>query len=196
LIVGCSLALLMGGLVGVPLVARAKVWLIQAAVAVALVIAAVLYAVSNLQLMPAGGLASQLSVNLTIMAIVANFIFGVLLNFGIGHYAPSLVMLSLMGLDPRLAFPIMATGGAFTIAGAGTRHVLIGHIDLRIVMGIAIGGIPAVFVAAFIVRDMPLEMLRWLVTVVVLYAAAVMARSAYLGRKGERLPLEAEAATS
>jgi uncharacterized membrane protein YfcA len=195
LIVGCSLALLMGGLVGVPLVARAKVWLIQAAVAVALVIAAVLYAVSNLQLMPAGGLASELSLNLTIIAIVANFVFGVLLNFGIGHYAPSLVMLSLMGLDPRLAFPIMATGGAFTIAGAGTRHVLIGHVDLKIIMGIAIGGIPAVLVAAFIVRDMPLEMLRWLVTAVVLYAAAVMARSAYVGRKGERLPLAAEAAT-
>jgi len=164
-------------------------------VAIALVVAAVLYTVSNLHLMPAGGVASELPLGLTIAAIAANFVFGILLNFGIGHYAPSLVMLSSMGLDPRLAFPVMATAGAVTIAAAGTRHVWIGHVDLKIALGIVIGGIPAVFVAAFIVRDMPVETLRWLVIVVVLYAAAVMARSSYLARKGERLPLAVEGVT-
>ena len=47
-----------------------------------------------------------------IVAIAANFIFGILLNFGVGNYAPTLVMLSLMGMDPRLCFPIMAGGAA------------------------------------------------------------------------------------
>jgi len=139
LIVGCALALMFGGLLGAPLVARAKLWLIQVIVAIALLIAAALYTMSNLQLMPAGGVASSLPLHLTITAIAANFVLGILLNFGIGHYAPSLVMLSLMGLDPRLAFPVMATGGALTIAAAGTRHVLIGQVDLRIAVGIVIG---------------------------------------------------------
>ena len=124
--------------------------------------------------------------SLTVIAIAANFLFGILLNFGIGHYAPSLVMLSLMGLDPKLAFPIMATGGALTIAGAGTRHILIGQLDLRIAMGIVTGGVPAVFLAAFVVRDMPLEVLRWLVAAVVLYASAMMFRAAWSGRKASR----------
>ena len=187
LIVGCALALMMGGLLGAPLVAKAKVWVIQLAVAVALLIAATLYTMTNLEMFPAGGTASSLPVELTVIAIAASFVFGVLLNFGIGHYAPSLVTLSLMGLDPRLAFPIMATGGAVTIATAGTRHVLIGHhIDLKVALGIAIGGIPAVFLAAFVVRDMPLEMLRWLVTVVVLYASAVMFYEAFKGRGMDR----------
>ena len=187
LIVGCALALTLGGLIGAPLVARTQVWRIQLIVAIALLIAATLYAMSNLDLMPAGGTASRLPLELTIIAIVANFIMGVLLNFGIGHYAPSLVMLSLMGLDPRLAFPIMATGGAFTIAGAGSRHVLSGHLDLRVAVGIVIGGIPAVFAAAFIVREMPIEALRWLVAGVVLYAAIVMLRAAFTGRRDGRL---------
>lgn len=186
LIVGCSLALLLGGLVGAPLVARTKVWMIQLAVAVALLVAAILYVMTNLDQLPVGGTARVLPVDLTIVAIAANFIFGVLLNFGIGHYAPSLVMLSLMGLDPRLAFPIMATGGAVTIAGAGTRHVMIGHIDFPIALAIAIGGIPAVLLAAFVVKDMPLEMLRWLVAVVVLYASAIMFHAAWLGRSASR----------
>ena len=61
-------------------------------------------------------------------------------------------MLSLMGMDPRLCFPIMAGGAACTGAGASIRHIRIGEIDLRIVLGLAIGGIPAVLVAAFIVK--------------------------------------------
>lgn len=195
LIVGCALALVLGGLVGAPMVARAKVWLVQLAVAIALLVAAVLYTMTNLQLFPAGGTATSLSLELTVAAIVANFIFGVLLNFGIGHYAPSLVMLSLMGLDPKLAFPIMATGGAVTIAGAGTRHVLIGQIDLKVALGIAIGGVPAVFIAAFLVKEMSLEMLRWLVTVVVLYASAVMFHSAWGGHRASREELLAAGET-
>jgi len=187
LIAGCALALTMGGLVGAPLVARTQLWRIQLIVGIALVIAATLYAMSNLDLMPAGGTARGLPLELTILAIAVNFVMGVLLNFGIGHYAPSLVMLSLMGLDPRLAFPIMATGGAFTIAGAGTRHVLSGHLDLRVALGIVIGGIPAVLAAAFIVKEMPIEVLRWLVAAVVLYAAIVMLRAAFTGRRDGRL---------
>ena len=186
LIVGCGIALMLGGLVGAPLVARTKVWRIQLIVAVALLIAAIIYTLSNLDLMPAGGTARSLPLGLTILAIAANFVMGILLNFGIGHYAPSLVMLSLMGLDPRLAFPIMATGGALTIAGAGTRHVLIGHVDLRVALGIMIGGIPAVFAAAFIVKEMPLEALRWLVAAVVLYAAGLMLHSAIAGRRDDK----------
>ena len=183
LLVGCVIAILMGGLIGAPLVARSRVWFVQLVVAIALLIAAGLYALTNLHMMPGGGTAASLPMTLTIVAIVANFIFGVLLNFGVGNYAPTLVMLSLMGMDPRLVFPIMATGGALTIAGAGARHITIGEIDLRIVVGLALGGIPAVIVAAFVVKEMPLELLRWLVIVVVIYAAAVMAHAAWHGRK-------------
>jgi len=183
LLVGCMIALLVGGLVGAPLVAKTKVWVIQLAVALALLVAAVLYAITNLQLMPGGGAASSLPVMLTILAIIGNFVFGILLNFGVGHYAPSLIMLSLMGLDTKLIFPIMAGGGALVIAGAGARHIGIGQIDLRIATGMALGGIPAVLLAAYVVKSMPLEALRWLVFVIVLYAAFVMLRSALAGRK-------------
>jgi uncharacterized membrane protein YfcA len=188
LLIGCSVSVLLGGLIGAPLVARTRVWVIQLVVAVALLIAAGLYGLTNLHMMPGGGTASTLPMTLTIIAIVANFLFGVLLNFGVGNYAPTLVMFSLMGMDPRLVFPIMATGGALTVAGAGARHIAIGEIDMRIVIGLTLGGIPAVLVAAFLVKQMPLEMLRWLVIIVVLYAAAIMFRASMIGRKDSRSP--------
>jgi uncharacterized membrane protein YfcA len=196
LLVGCVIALLMGGLLGVPLVTRARVWIVQLVVAIALLLAAAAYTMTNLDLMPGGGTAASLPPTLMIVAIAANFFIGILLNFGVGNYAPTLVMLSLMGMDPRLCFPIMAGGAALTGAAASVRHIQIGKIDLRIVLGLTIGGIPAVLVAALIVKSMPLEMLRWLVIVVVLYAAAVMIRSAMAGRKEEALTPEQVVAAS
>jgi hypothetical protein len=192
LLFGCAIAVLMGGLVGAPMVAGARVWIVQLTVAVGLVLAAAAYAMTNLHIFPGGGTAAGLPIGLTIIAIIANFGFGILLNFGVGNYAPTLVMLSLMGMDPRLCFPIMAAGASLMGAGAGIKHIKIGQIDLKVVLGLAIGGIPAVLVAAFIVKTMPIELLRWLVIVVVLYAAAVMGRASWKGRREEK----AEAATA
>ena len=196
LLVGCMIAILMGGLLGAPLVAKTRAWIVQLVVGIALLVAAAAYTATNLHMMPLGGAAAGLPLTLTIIAIVANFIFGILLNFGVGNYAPTLVMLSLMGMDPRLCFPIMAGGAALTVAGAGARHIAMGEIDLRIVIAMAIGGVPAVLVAAFIVKSMPLETLRWLVILVVIYAATIMLRSAWLGRReprgeGATIPLQA-----
>jgi uncharacterized membrane protein YfcA len=189
LLVGCVLALVMGALMGAPLASRARAWVVQLIVALALIVAATLYAMTNLHLMPGGGTAGSLPFPLMIIAIVANFGFGVLLNFGVGNYAPTLVMLSLMGMDPHLSFPIMAGGAAIAGGVASMRHIAIGKIDLRLAGGLAIGGIPAVLVAAFIVKSMPVETLRWLVIIVVLYAAAIMLRAAVLGRRTPDVPL-------
>lgn len=192
LLFGGAMATLLGGLVGAPLVAKARVWIVQLTVAIGLTLAAGAYAMANLHLFPGGGTAAGLPLALTVAAIIASFGFGLLANFGIGNYAPTLVMLSLMGLDPRLSFPIMAAGGSLMGAGASVRHLQIGQIDLRVVIGLAIGGIPAAIVAALIVKSMPMELLRWLVMVVVLYAAVVMLRAAVIGRREHK----AEGATA
>jgi uncharacterized membrane protein YfcA len=196
LLFGCAFATLLGGLVGAPVVNRARVWIVQALVATGLLLAAAAYAMTNLDLFPAGGTATGLPGAPTAAAIVASFGFGILANFGVGNYALTLVMLSLMGMDPRLCFPIMATGGSLMGAGASVRHFAIGEVDLRIVLGLAIGGIPAVVVAALLVRSMPLDLLRWLVFAVVLYTAAIMFRAALAGRRGDESPALAQGAVA
>lgn len=183
LLVGCILACTMGGLIGAPLIHKTRVWIVQFIVAIGLSLAAIAYAMTNLHMFPGGGTASSLPVALTILAIVANFGFGVLLNYGVGNYAPTLVILSLLGMDPRLCFPIMAGAAALMGTSAGVRHINTGHLDLRVVIGLTIGGIPAVFIAAYLVVTMPLEPLRWLVLVVVSYAAVIMFQAALRGRR-------------
>ena len=170
--------------------------MVQSVVAIGLLLAAIAYGLDaasavNVQIIPGNGTASGLPPALTAIAIAASFGFGILLNFGVGNYAPTLVFLSLLGMNPRLCFPIMASGAALMGAGAGIRHIQFGQLDLRVVIGLAIGGIPGVLLAAFIITKLPLDVLRYLVIVVVLYAAAVMARAAWIGRRnrGEAEPV-------
>ena len=174
LLAGCVLALLAGAIAGVHLVGRVPLRAVRFGIGGALLIAACAYIATNLGMMPDPGTARSLPPNLFVMALAAYFVMGILINFGVGHYAPSLVIFSLMGIDTRLAFPIMATAGVVGVSGAAFKQIQNPAVDLRLVTGLAIGGIPAVLVAAFLVREMPLETLRWLVVAVVLYAAATL----------------------
>jgi len=186
LLASCIVAAVLGSLIGAPLVVRAPVQLVQAIVGMALLIAAGLYAMSNLDLMPIGGEATALPAAEMYVAIAVHFVLGALMAFGIGLYAPSLIMLSMLGLDPRLAFPIMASACAFLMPTTGFSFMRSDRIDLKIVLGVALGGIPAVLVAAFIVKEMPIVWLRWGVVVVVLYASFLLLRSAF---KGQAVPV-------
>ncbi len=182
LLASCVISAVLGSLVGAPLVVRAPVQVVQAIVGIALLIAAVLYAMSNLDLMPIGGSATALPAAATVVAVAVHFVLGALMAFGIGLYAPSLILLSLLGLDPRLAFPIMASACAFLMPTTGFSFMKSPRIDLRVVLGMALGGIPGVLVAAFLVKGMPIVWLRWGVVVVVLYAAFLLLRSAFKGQ--------------
>ncbi len=191
LMLACIAAAVAGSVAGAPIIVRLPVRWVQAVVAVALVIAAGLYAMANLHLTPGGGAALSLPLTLFVAAVAAHFVMGVLMCFGIGLYAPSLIVLSLMGLNPTAAFPIMMGACAFLMPVASFRFIRSERIDLRIVIGLALGGVPAVLLAAFVVTSAPLTAIRCGVVVVVLYAAAMLLRSAL---RGETAPNSAAAA--
>jgi uncharacterized membrane protein YfcA len=186
LLFGGAMATFAGGIVGAPLVVRARAWIVQMTVAIGLLLAGIAFVLAILGQLPAGGTASGLPLDLTIVAIAASFVFGLLANFGVGNYAPTLAMLSLMGMDPHYCFPIMASGASLMGAGSSIRFVRMPDIDLRIVIGLTFGGVPAVLVAALIVKQMDVDVLRYVITVVVFYTAAVMARAAIKGHREHR----------
>jgi len=178
LLVGCIGAAIVGAALGAPVVQRLPVRAVQGIVGIALLIAAALYAMTNLGMMPGGGEALGLSGPAFWIAVLAHAVLGALMTFGIGLYAPSLILLSLLGLNPIAAFPIMMGACGFLMPVAGMSFIRSERIDLRVVLGLALGGIPAVLLAALVVKSLPMEALRWGVVVVVLYAAAVLLWSA------------------
>jgi len=186
LLFGGAMATFAGGVVGAPLVVRARAWIVQMTVAIGLVLAGITFVLAIAGKLPVGGTASGLPMGLTIVAIMVSFVLGLLANFGVGNYAPTLAMLSLMGMDPHYCFPIMASGASLMGAGSSIRFIKVPDIDLRIVVGLTLGGIPAVLVAALLVKQMDVDVLRYVITIVVFYTAAVMARAAIRGHREHR----------
>ncbi len=167
-----------GGWLGAGVVSRLPRRGIQIGMGVALLLAAFFMAMGQLDLIPGGGEALGLSGLRLLIAIIVTFFLGGMLMLGIGHYGPSLVLYSVLGMDTRAAFPIMMGSGGFVGPAGAVRFLKSGRYDLRAALGLALAGIPAVLIAAFIVRSLPLYVLRWMVVVVVVYAAAAMLRSA------------------
>jgi len=155
---------------------------IQIGMGVALLIAAVTFVAANLGYAPVGGEALGLTGAGLALAVSANLVLGALMTLGIGMYAPSMIVVSLLGMNPVVAFPIMMGSCAFLMPAASMRFLGAGAYSLRPALGLALGGLPAVLIAAFIVRSLPLTTLRWLVVAVVTYAAVTMLRSAWLER--------------
>jgi uncharacterized membrane protein YfcA len=127
--------------------------------------------------LPAGGTALAFTPRGFALALVVNFVLGALLTLGIGNYAPSLIVFSLLGMDPRAAFPIMMGSGAFVAMIAGVRFVGAGRLHGRAALGLSAGGIPGVVVAVWLVESLPLGALRWLVLVVVAYTSITLLRA-------------------
>ncbi len=171
-------AAIAGAWLGVGIVARLPRRAIQIGMGLALLVAAVLLLAANLNWMPRGGEALGLGGGRLILAVATNFVLGALMMLGIGLYAPCLILASLLGMNPLAAFPIMMGSCALLMPVGGERFVWTGRYNFTAARGLALGGIPGVLVAAFIVKSLPIEWLRWLVVVVVLYAALQMLLSA------------------
>jgi uncharacterized membrane protein YfcA len=151
---------------------------IQIAMGCALLVAATLLLLSNFELIPGGGAAIGLGGVRLFIAVAVNLLLGALMTLGIGLYAPCLILVSLLGMNPIVAFPIMMGSCAFLMPVAGLKFIASDRYDLRAALGLTIGGLPAVLIAGLLVRELPLFWLRWLVVVAVLYTSLTMLRSA------------------
>lgn len=177
-----------GAWLGAGVVSRMERRAIQLFMGIALLIAAVTFIIGNLGAFPVGGVARGLAGWPFLVAVAANFIFGALNTVGIGWYAPSMVVLALLGLNPVAAFPIMMASGGIMLPVAGLRFLRTGRFAWGAALGLSLGGVIGVFIAVFIVKRLPLHALRWLVAAVVAYAAVVMLRSALRATPAEPEP--------
>jgi uncharacterized membrane protein YfcA len=160
---------------------------IQIGMGIALLVAAASFIMSIYGFFPAGGTALGMRGAGLAVAVAVSFVLGSLMTIGVGFYAPCMITLSLLGMNPITAFPVMMGSSAFLMPVASIRFLKANKYSLRAAVGLAIGGIPAVLIAAFIVKSLPLNAMRWLVVAVVLYAALAMLRSAYVeGRAASR----------
>ena len=185
-LVGMIAAAVLGAWLGVGVVSRLPRRAIQLGMGIALLFAALLFLAKNLDWMPSGGEVLGLDGMRLACAIAVNFVLGALMMLGVGLYAPCLILVSLLGMNPLAAFPIMMGSCAFLMPVGGDRFVRAGRYDLRSAVGLAVGGIPGVLIAAFVVKSLPMVAIRWLVLAVVIFAAVQMLLSGARGGSVER----------
>ena len=144
----------------------------------ALLAAALFMLMTQLKWFPAGS--DEIGVRGIKLAIAVggNFMLGALMTLGIGLYAPCMILVSMLGMSERTAFPIMMGSCAFLMPVGSLRFIRERSYSLRNALGLAIGGVPGVLVAAYIVKTLSLYAVRWLVFAVVLYTAITMLMSA------------------
>jgi len=166
-----------GAYLGAGVVARWPKRKIQIGMGVLLFAAATIIAVRQLALV-SGGTAIGVDGPALALAVAGNFVLGALMTLGIGLFAPCMILISVLGMDPKTAFPIMMGSCAFLMPVASLRFVGTGRYDLRAALGLTAGGVPAVLIAAYIVKSLPLKAMQWLIVAVVIYTAIAMLRSA------------------
>ncbi|MCP1382398.1 sulfite exporter TauE/SafE family protein [Runella salmonicolor] len=168
-----------GAILGAGVVSRMSEKRIRIVMGFALLITAGFMFAGKMQWIQGGGTAIGLSgIKLTI-AVAVNFLLGALMTAGIGLYAPCMAMVFALGLSPQVAFPIMMGSCAFLMPPASIQFIRKGAYNRKAAVAMAIPGIIAVLIAALIVKSLPLDTLRWLVILVIVYTSVVMLRSAY-----------------
>lgn len=149
----------------------------------ALLLAALIMLMSLLGLLPAGLDALELTGWKWWVGVIGNFVLGLLMPLGIGLYAPCMIMVSLLGMSPLAAFPIMMGSCAFLMPISSIGFIRNQKYLPSAALGVAIGGVPAVLLAAFIVKSLPLDYVRWIVVLVVFIVAITLLSSAYRERR-------------
>ncbi len=177
-------ASVVGAFLGAGIVAAWPRHKVQIGMGFALLAAAIFFMMTNLGLFPPGGDTLGLSGTKLALGVAGNFFLGALMTLGIGLYAPCMILVALLGMNPLAAFPIMMGSCAFLMPVGSMRFIAKGSYSFGPALGLALGGIPGTLIAAFIVRSLPMTAVRWLVVVVVIYASAAMLRSALSGRRG------------
>lgn len=169
-----------GAILGAGIVSKLSERKIRLTMGVALLVTAGFMLAGKMNWIEGGGTEIGLYNIKLVIAIVVNFILGALMTAGIGLYAPCMALVFALGLSPQVAFPIMMGSCAFLMPPASVQFIKEGAYNRKAAVAMAIPGMVAVLVAALIVKSLPLDTLRWLVIIVIVYTAVIMLRAAYL----------------
>jgi len=171
-----------GAILGAGIVAKLSVRKIQLTMGFALLVTAFFILSGQMHWIQNGGEAIGLTGGKLALAIGANFILGAFMTVGIGLYAPCMALVYALGMSPLVAFPIMMGSCAFLMPPASAKFIKEGAYNRKASVSMAIPGIIAVLIAAFLVKSLPLNTLRWVVIVVIIYTSLVMFQSALNSR--------------
>ena len=176
------LASVLGSILGAGIVSKLPEKKIQVTMGVALFVTAGFLVARASGIMETSGEATSLEGKKLAIGVAGNFLLGALMTAGIGLYAPCMALVAMLGMSATTAFPIMMGSCAMLMPVASIKFIREKAYNRRAAVAVTLTGVIGVLIAAYIVKSLPLEYLRWLVVIVVIYTAFTMLRSA-MGKK-------------
>lgn len=176
-------AAVVGSYLGAGIISKMDERKIQIIMGVALAITATLMLLAQLGLMPGGGDSIGLTGIKLVIGVVGNFILGALMTAGVGLYSPCMAMIYFLGMSPDVAFPIMMGSCAVLMPVASIKFIKEDAYAKKTSLFITLGGIIGVFIAAFLVKSLPLNVLKWLVIFVIAYTSITMLKKAFSSKE-------------
>ncbi len=172
-----ALAAPIGAVLGAGVVSHWPKRKVELGLGLALLAVAVAMLAGLLNWFPIGGVATGLTGWKLVLATAVSFCLGAIHTLGVGFYAPCMALVYALGMNPRVAFPIMMTSTAMLISAAGLRFIREKAHDRKACLNLAVFGVLGVLLAAFVIVSLPLTALKWVVLAVVLYTSLIMLRS-------------------
>lgn len=167
-----------GSYFGAGIVAKLPKKKVQIGMGIALLVVAFVMLSGLLNIMPVGGVSTELTGVKLVIGLIGNFILGALMCIGIGNYAPCMALVFALGMSPKVAFPIMMGSCAFLEPVAAIKFIKEGAYHRKVSLATNLFGIAGVLIAAYIVKELPLTMLKWVVVFVIIFTSIIMFRSA------------------
>ncbi|WP_394010936.1 sulfite exporter TauE/SafE family protein [Anaerococcus cruorum] len=183
-----------GSYIGAGIIAKMDEKKVQFVMGVALFIAAIVMLVTHpyLGLFEMENTAIGLSGWRLIVAVIGNFILGVLMCAGVGLYAPCMAMVSLLGMNIKSAFPIMMGSCAILMPTAGIRFIKEKAYDRTAAVFINIFGCLGVLGAYFGVKNANIDALKILIILVIFYTAITMIRKSKSPKEEDSFVIDPE----
>lgn len=169
------LALVVAQVVGAVLSPRFVVKLpertIKRWIACGLIIAGLFILAGRLHLIAGNGTALRLSGLSLIVGCGLQILYGALNNIGIGSYALTTATIYALGLNPLVAFPIMMSGSALSVAAGSSLFVYYGDYDRKVASIASLSGIVGVLVGLMVFSHFNVAIVSWLVIGVLFYTS-------------------------
>ena len=122
-----------------------------------------------------------------VIAAFVMVILGILMNIGVGLYAPCMALCCGLGMSVTATLPIVMGASALLMAyGNGPQFIRSGKFDMVAVLTQVIGGTAGVLVAYFLVKSLDVKILTMIVAAVVLVTGVLFFRDYKNGKPRRR----------
>jgi uncharacterized membrane protein YfcA len=170
----CIIAQVIGAYFGPRFVVKLTPRSIRIFMGTGLMIATLFILISKFHFIPSGGTAIALSHTKLAIAAGCLFVFGALNNIGIGSYAPTMMTIYALGMNPAVAFPIMMGAATFSVPIGSMEFIKYGQYSRKITLFAATFGVLGVLMGVYLINQLDVSLLQWIVAAILFYSGISM----------------------